>query len=89
MFPFGNEGKHHDSGISKNLGLKIEATFGSISIGISETASGAVPQILESLNNLGRKIKVKNIQAIHEFPRKPTIMQYREKKSWVTLKQRV
>ena len=83
MFPFGNEGKHHDSGISKTVGLKTEATFGSICIGLSDTASGAVPQSLESLNDLGRKMKVKNIQTIHEFRRKPTILQYREERSQV------
>lgn len=80
LFPFGNEGKHHDSGISKSVGLKTDAAFGSICVGLSGTASGSVPQSLESLNDLGRKMKVKNIQAIHEFPRKPAILQYREER---------
>lgn len=78
MFPFGSEGKHHDSGISKTVGLKMESTFGSIYIGVSDTTSGPVPQSLESLNDLAGKMKVKNIQATHEFPRKPTILYYRE-----------
>lgn len=83
MFPFGNEGKHRDSGIRKTVGLKTEAPFGSICIGLSDTASGTVPQSPESLNDLGRKMKVKNIQAIHEFPRKSTILHYREERSQV------
>lgn len=47
----------------------------------SDTASGTAPHSLESLTDVGRKTKVKNIRAIHEFPRKPIILQYREERS--------
>lgn len=54
----GNEGKPHDSGISKTVGLKTEATSGYMCIGLHDTACGTVPQSLESLNDLGRKLKI-------------------------------
>lgn len=74
LFTFGYEGKHHDSRVRKTVELKIEATIGSVFTGLGDTGSGAVPHSLESLKALGRKMKVKNIQAIHEFPRKPTVL---------------
>lgn len=64
----------------------MEPAFGSICAGLSDTAPGTVPQSLESLNDLNRKMKVKNIQAAHEFPRKQTILQYVEGRSQVILK---
>lgn len=83
---FGNEGKQDDSVIRETVGLKTEPAFGSIYIELSDTASGAIPHSLESLNDLNRKMKVKNIQAVHEFPRKPTILQSIEERSQVILK---
>lgn len=46
-------------------GQKIEVVFGSIHIGLSDRESGTVSQSMESLNDLGRKLKVKNTQALH------------------------
>lgn len=87
LFTFGYEGKHHDSRVRKTVELKIEATIGSVFSGLGDTVSGAVPHSLESLKALGRKMKVKNIQAIHELPRKPTFLLYREERSQVIPKQ--
>lgn len=35
--------------------------------------SGTAPHRLQSFTDLGRKMKAKNIQAVHEFPRKPIL----------------
>lgn len=42
----------------------------------SDTAPGTAPHSLQSLTDLGRKMKVKNIHAIHEFPRKSVLKRF-------------
>lgn len=78
-FHFGSGGKHHDSGLA---GFGTENRLPLVpSVLDSDTASGTAPHSLESLADVGRKTEVKNIQAIHECPRKPLILQYREERS--------
>lgn len=78
-FPFGSVSKHHAQGLA-GLGTENRLPLAP-SVLDSDTASGTAPYSLESLTDVGRKTKVKNIQAIHEFPRKTIMLQYREERS--------
>lgn len=79
LFPFGSDSKQRAQGLA-GLGAESRLPLAP-SVLDSDTASGTAPHSLESLTDLGRKTEVKNIQAIHEFPRKPIILQYREERS--------